>query len=84
MMFNRVGQKCPYLRTYFRTYLMSFYSGGDAVDYIMSRMTDNSKSRRQVLRQLVHLELIGSAKELKKNRSMFDLNLACCDGVTMA
>ena len=41
---------------------------GDIVDYIMSRMTDQSKSRRQVLRQLVQLGIIGSAKELRKNR----------------
>jgi len=32
-------------------------------------MSDQSKSRRQVLRQLVQLGVIGSAKELKKNRS---------------
>jgi len=43
--------------------------GGDTVDYIMSRMSDQSKSRRQVVRQLVQLGLIGSAKELKKMRS---------------
>jgi len=35
----------------------------------MSRMSDQSKSRRQVVRQLVQLGLIGSAKELKKMRS---------------
>jgi len=43
--------------------------GGDTVDYIMSRMSDQSKSRCQVVRQLVQLGLIGSAKELKKMRS---------------
>ena len=36
----------------------------------MVHMTDNSKSRRQILRQLVHLDLIGSAKELKKKGSV--------------
>jgi len=54
------------------TYCVSWYAnllpGGDMVDYIMSRMTDQSKSRRQVIRQLVQLGLISSAKELKKNR----------------
>ena len=49
--------------------------GGDVVDYIMSRMTDQSKSRRQVIRQLVHLELISSAKDLKKTRSPLIISL---------
>ena len=46
--------------------------GGDTVDYIMSRISDQSKSRRQVMRQLVQLGLIGSAKELKKFRSQLN------------
>lgn len=38
------------------------------VDEIMAHMIDQRKTRRQVLRQLVHLDLIGSAKDLKVRR----------------
>ena len=49
-------------------FCLSVLLGGDAVDYIMSRLSDQSKSRRQVLRQLVQLGVIGSAKELKRHK----------------
>jgi len=41
-------------------------TGTDIVDYIMSRMHDQTKSRRQVIRQLTYLDLISGAKELKQ------------------
>jgi len=44
--------------------------GGDPVDYVLSHMTDRTKTRRQVIRQLVHLGVIGSAKELKKSNRL--------------
>lgn len=42
------------------------YSEGDVADYIMLHLLDQTKSRRQIVREMVHLDLIGSAKELKK------------------
>lgn len=42
--------------------------GTDLVDRIMSRMTDHTKSRRQVLRQLITLDLIGSGNEIRNKR----------------
>lgn len=41
------------------------FSGKDVVDDIMANMIDQKKTRRQVIRQLAHLDLIGSAKDLK-------------------
>ncbi|XP_013399698.1 protein timeless homolog [Lingula anatina] len=41
----------------------------DVVDLIMENITDTTKTRRQVLRELCHLELINSAKDLKKPSS---------------
>lgn len=47
---------------------LCFITGKDLVDEIMAHMIDHRKTRRQVLRQLVHLDLIGSAKDLKVRR----------------
>lgn len=44
------------------------FSGKDVVDDIMANMIDQKKTRRQVIRQLAHLDLIGSAKDLKVRR----------------
>ena len=47
----------------------------DMVDRIMERMSDQSKTRRQVLRQMVLLGLISKASEVKK-KSRFGWH--CC------
>lgn len=72
LLFESLNNVKIFVHGFSSTYCVSWYAnllpGGDMVDYIMSRMTDQSKSRRQVIRQLVQLGLISSAKELKKNR----------------
>ena len=40
----------------------------DMADYVMASLIDQTKTRRQVIKQLVHLGLLGSAKDLKKHR----------------
>lgn len=40
--------------------------GKDTVDLIMEQITDESKTRRQIILALVHLGLLGSAKDLKR------------------
>ncbi|KAI0224463.1 hypothetical protein LSAT2_024531 [Lamellibrachia satsuma] len=39
---------------------------GDMADYVLANLIDQTKTRRQVVRQLVHLGLLGSAKDLKR------------------
>jgi hypothetical protein len=38
----------------------------NVVDFILEQLIDTSKTRRQVIRELLHLELINSAKDVKK------------------
>ena len=40
--------------------------GADVADYIVENLIDQGKTRRQVVRELVHLSLLGSAKDLKR------------------
>ncbi|KAL3319090.1 hypothetical protein Ciccas_002239 [Cichlidogyrus casuarinus] len=39
--------------------------GRDLVDIIMDRLVDKSKSRRQVIAKMIHLDLIANSKEIK-------------------
>jgi hypothetical protein len=41
----------------------------DAADYIVEHLIDSSKTRRQVVRQMSFLGLIGGAKDLKRRKS---------------
>ena len=42
--------------------------GLDIIDHIMSRLIDDTKTRRMVIRQLAHMEIISGAKDIKKHK----------------
>lgn len=50
-------------------YVFDFVEGKDTVDCIMERITDPSKTRGQIIRELKRQELIESAKDLKKPKT---------------
>ncbi|XP_060554622.1 protein timeless homolog [Ruditapes philippinarum] len=57
------------VRRLFEDYKENDEEGKDTVDCIMERITDPTKTRGQIIRELKRQELIESAKELKKAKS---------------
>ena len=48
---------------------MLFAHAGDIVDKIRANLIDTTKSRRQVIRQLIIMDLVTNSKQLKKGIS---------------
>lgn len=52
----------------FQIFLLKYITEKDIAECIMERLSDGSKTRGQIIRELKKQNLIGSAKELKRKQ----------------